>query len=84
MVECKAAKTLHPGMTAPLAALGRSVGGELRRSVVHRRPLRGAGMNVLTPGIEGLDELEFVELLKAEADPISSNFSHPQKRVTRS
>ncbi|MFN0105392.1 MAG: ATP-binding protein [Bryobacteraceae bacterium] len=66
MVECKAAKTLHPGMTAPLAALGRSVEGDLRRSVVHRRPLRGAGVRALAPGIEGLDELEFVELLKTE------------------
>lgn len=64
MVECKAAKTLHPDMTAPLVALGRSAGGELRRSVVHRRPLRGAGTKALVPGIEGLDELEFVQLLR--------------------
>ena len=81
MVECKAAKTLHPGMTAPLAALGRSAGGELRRNIVHRRPLRGTGMKALAPGIEGLDELEFVELLKAEQRPKTSIFSSPQKPV---
>lgn len=68
MVECKAAKTLHPGMTAPLASLGRSAGGELRRSVVHRRPLRGARTRALAPGIEGLDELEFVQLLMANGE----------------
>jgi len=64
MVECKASKTLHPGMAAPLAVLGRAAGGELRRSVVRRRPVRGAGTRALAPGIEGLDEMEFIEQLK--------------------
>lgn len=76
MVECNASKTLHPGMTVPLAALGRSAGGQLQQSIVHRRPLPGAGMKVLAPGIKGLDELEFVELLKAEAEPKT-----PKKRL---
>jgi uncharacterized protein len=64
MVECKAAKTLHPGMAAPLTALGREASGLRRRSIVHRRPLRGAGLKVLAPSIDGLEEMEFVELLK--------------------
>lgn len=64
MVDCKATKTLHSGMAAPLAALGRSASGPRRSSIVHRRPLRGAGLRVLAPSIEGLDEVEFVDLLK--------------------
>lgn len=66
MVECKAAKTLHPGMAAPLAALGRAASGPLRRSIVHRRPLRGAGTKALAPSIEGWDESEFVQLLNKD------------------
>lgn len=65
MVECKAAKTLHPGMTAPMAALSRAAAGAVRQSVVHRRPQQGPATRVLSPGTEGLDQLEFIKLLQS-------------------
>lgn len=63
LVECKASKTVHPRMAAPLAALNRAAGA--RSILVHRRARTAAGTRALAPGIEALDEHQFVETLNA-------------------
>jgi predicted AAA+ superfamily ATPase len=65
LVECKASKTVHPGMTAPLASLKRAIGnGQPARCIlVHRRARIGADTRAIAPGMEALDEYQFVEFL---------------------
>jgi hypothetical protein len=62
MVECKAAKTVHPSMARPLASLRRSMGGQapVRSSVVHRASTTAPPTRALAPGVEALDVPAFV------------------------
>lgn len=66
-LECKAVKTLHPGMAGPLESLRRSIGERrhVRLSVVHRSSLTGTLGRALAPGIEALDVKAFVRALAA-------------------
>jgi uncharacterized protein len=65
MVECKAAKTVHPRMTGPLLSLGRVVKGPapVRMTVVHRKSKTAPATRALAPGIEALDIEAFVDVL---------------------
>jgi predicted AAA+ superfamily ATPase len=65
LVECKASKTVHPGMAAPLLSLSRAMerGKAAHCIVVHRRTRTGAGTRAIAPGVEALDEHQFVEFL---------------------
>ena len=65
MVECKAARTVHPGMAAPMISLGgrQSQTAATRRIVVHRGSLTGMRMSGLAPGVEALEVGDFVEEL---------------------
>lgn len=62
MVECKAARTVHPGMAAPMISLGGGQGepAEVRRTVVHRGSLTGRRMSGLAPGVEAMEVGDFV------------------------
>lgn len=64
-LECKAVKTVHPGMAGPLESLRRSIGGSrhVRLSVVHRPSLTGPLGRALAPGVEALDVKAFVRAL---------------------
>lgn len=62
-MECKASKTVHLGMTAPLAVLSRAMRDGARCILVHRRARTGAGIRAIAPGVEALDEYQFVEFL---------------------
>jgi predicted AAA+ superfamily ATPase len=64
MVECKAAKTVHPAMAAPLRSLGRAATRPgARRVVVHRPSPSAPRTHVLLPGVEALDVRTFAEAL---------------------
>jgi uncharacterized protein len=65
VVECKAAKTVNTGMVAPLVSLSRAMDGgkSVRCFVVHRRARTGARTRAVAPGVEALDEQQFVETL---------------------
>ncbi len=67
MVECKAAKTIHPGMAAPLASLRRSISAKTsaRMAVVHRPSASASASRALAPGIEAVDVMQFVADLNA-------------------
>jgi len=68
MVECKAAKTVHPAMARPLLALRHSMRGQAGRArltVVHR-PSSAPPTRGLAPGVEAVDIRGFVEDLAAE------------------
>jgi hypothetical protein len=67
MVECKASKTVHPRMAAPLAALRRSMSGRhpVRQTVVHRPSAGAPPTSALAPGIEALDVRTFVQRLQS-------------------
>jgi hypothetical protein len=67
MVECKASKTVHPAMAAPLGSLRRSMGerGAPRMSVVHRPSSTAPPSHALSPGVEALDLRAFVDALGA-------------------
>jgi predicted AAA+ superfamily ATPase len=64
-VECKASKTVHPGMAGPLKSLRRSMGDKLtvRSSVVHRASKIAAPTRAVSPGVEALDVETFVSEL---------------------
>jgi predicted AAA+ superfamily ATPase len=66
MVECKASKTVHPSMAAPLASLRRSISqpAPVRMSVIHRPVPSAHPTRALAPGIEALDVDAFVTELK--------------------
>jgi predicted AAA+ superfamily ATPase len=67
MVECKASKTVHPAMAAPLGSLRRSMGerAAARMSVVHRPSSTAPPSHALSPGVEALDLRAFVDALGA-------------------
>ena len=71
MVECKASKTVHTRMAAPLQKLRQSMDAQLtvRRTVVHRASPSAPPTSALAPGIEALDLAAFVEALNAPARP---------------
>jgi predicted AAA+ superfamily ATPase len=75
MVECKASKTVQPSMTGPLASLNRAIATATppRSILVHRRPRAAAATRAIAPGIEALDEHQFVETLNVAS-------SRPQPR----
>lgn len=64
LIECKAAKTVHPGMAAPLLSLRRAIGRMPTRSiVVHRPAANGPGTAALSPGVQAIDWVAFARLL---------------------
>ncbi len=65
MVECKASKTVHPGMAAPLRALRRSMSGKtsVPMAVVHRPSASDSASRALAPGVEAVDVTQFVAAL---------------------
>jgi predicted AAA+ superfamily ATPase len=66
MVECKASRTAHPGMAAPLNSLRRSLGDHpVRSSVVHRAGAAAAPLRTLSPGVEAIDLKAFSAGLNA-------------------
>ena len=68
LVECKAGKTVYPGMAAPLLALGKAAGETIERKlIVHRRSLNPAPTHALMPGVSALDLETFCEQLTAAA-----------------
>ncbi len=81
MVECKASKTVMPGMAGPLASLRRSMTGQptLRQSVVHRASATAPRSRGLSPGVEALDVGTFVGAL-GEAAKRSTNAKSRTKR----
>ena len=71
MVECQASRTVLPAMAGPLGTLRRAMGErEVRLSVVHRAPVRRAGVapvsRGLAPGVEALDVEGFVKELQGK------------------
>jgi len=67
MVECKAAKTVHPAMAGNLRALRRSMAGKapVGMTVVHLTSTAAAPTRALAPGIEALDVRAFVARLNS-------------------
>jgi predicted AAA+ superfamily ATPase len=64
MVECKAAKTVMPGMAAPMESLRRSMlNAQVRASVVHPVSPSAPATRALAPGVEALDLPDFVRQL---------------------
>ncbi len=61
MVECKASKTVHPGMAGPMNSLRSAMGGNARvqRTVVHQVSRSAPKSKVLAPGVEALDINQF-------------------------
>lgn len=66
-VECKASKTVNPRMAGPLTSLIRSTHGAMpaRSIIVHRRAKTAPSIRAVAPGIEALDEHQFVEALNS-------------------
>ncbi|MDE3166461.1 MAG: ATP-binding protein [Acidobacteriota bacterium] len=62
LVECKASKTVYPKMAAPLNSLRRAA-PDARCVVVHRRPRAGTVTRAIAPGVEALDEHQFIAAL---------------------
>jgi len=67
MVECKASKTVQPGMSGPLASLRRSINAKMsvRMTVVHRPSASASASRALAPGVEAVDVMQFVVALNA-------------------
>lgn len=66
MVECKAAKTLRPGMAGPLLSLRRAMSRKpARLLVVHRSSDGAPATHALALGVKALDVGGFVNLLAA-------------------
>ena len=65
MVECKASRTVQPGMARPMASLRQAMGNRppVRLSVVHRASPSQPPTQVLAPGIDALPLEEFVRQL---------------------
>ncbi len=63
--ECKASKTVYPSMAGPLLSLSRAAdtAQPARRVLVYRRARTPAATRALSPGIEALDEHQFVDAL---------------------
>ena len=61
MVECKASKTVHPGMAGPMNSLRSAMGENARvqRTVVHQVSRSAPKSKVLAPGVEALDINQF-------------------------
>jgi predicted AAA+ superfamily ATPase len=62
LVECKASKTVYPRMAGPLVSLHRAA-ASARCILVHRRPQAGTVTRAIAPGVEALDERQFVDAL---------------------
>jgi predicted AAA+ superfamily ATPase len=65
MVECKAAKTVHPAMAGPLQSLRRSMPDKapVRSAVVYQKSTTAPQTRALAPGVEALDVGQFVNTL---------------------
>jgi predicted AAA+ superfamily ATPase len=68
-VECKASKTVHTRMAGPLTSLSRSTHGAVspRCVIVHRRAKTAPSIRTVAPGVEALDEHQFVEELNSRS-----------------
>jgi len=62
-VECKASKTVHPAMAGPLTSLRRSMKAPARFTVVRRASATAPSTHALAPGVDAVDEEEFVKAL---------------------
>jgi predicted AAA+ superfamily ATPase len=68
LIECKAGKTVRPGMAGPLFSLGRAFGKRLKRlMIVHQRSRSGPNTVAVAKGVEALDLERFVAKL-ADSD----------------
>jgi predicted AAA+ superfamily ATPase len=64
LVECKASRTVHPEMAAPLASLTRSIGKASVRSTIVHRPTPSAPLSrAVAPGVEAVPFPVFVQEL---------------------
>lgn len=65
MVECKASKTVHPGMAGPMNSLRNAMeeNARVKRTVVHQVSRNAPQTRVLFPGVEALDINRFVASL---------------------
>jgi uncharacterized protein len=62
LIECKAAKTVHPAMANPLLALRRAMEPKAGRAVVVHRSSAGApAMRAIAPGAEAIDVQTLVQ-----------------------
>lgn len=74
MVECKATKTVYPGMAGPLQTLRRSMGSDSRRggavqvrsAIIHQSSPSAPPVRSLAPQIEAFDVEELVRTLTAK------------------
>jgi predicted AAA+ superfamily ATPase len=81
-VECKASKTVHPSMAAPLGSLRRSMGDRVsvRASIVHRASPSTPPSRAVAPGVEALNVRAFVDELNARpARPPKAAVRSPRK-----
>jgi len=69
LVECKAARTLHPSMAAPMLSLRRSMPrqAQARLAVVSRASFSGPPITTLAPGVEAFDLPRFSQTLVVPA-----------------
>jgi predicted AAA+ superfamily ATPase len=75
-IECKAAKTVHPGMAGPLLSLRRALGEmPVRMMVVHRPSTSAPNSRAFVPGIEALDLPSFVNELNLVKSGKSSRWA---------
>ena len=63
LVECKASKTVHPGMAAPMNSLFKSMPNpsSIKRTVVHMASKTGPETRAIFPGVEALNINRFVQ-----------------------
>lgn len=73
MVECKAAKTVHPSMARPMLSLrgadAMRLKSDVRMSVVHRPVATAHPTRALAPGVEAIDLDTFIQELNADPFP---------------
>ncbi len=75
MIECKAAKTVHPSMARPLLSLRRAMSRPPGRlAIVHRSSQTGPSMLALAPGVEAMSIDQLVGVL-------AENIRRPPKRA---
>jgi len=64
LIECKAGKTVRPGMALPLFSLGRALGKRPRRLlIVHQRSQSNLRTSAIAKGVEAIDLERFVAKL---------------------
>jgi uncharacterized protein len=81
MVECKASKTVQPGMARPLGLLSQAMGSRapVRSMVVHRASTTAPPSRVVSPGVEALDVRAFVNELASPSKRVSKARRHPHE-----